>query len=349
MIQFPETAQREWRIVADAAHAEEAVRQRLERDTRVEQEVERLRVRHEAQQVFQAELDADGAPALEMVTLGTYLANPAQAPSDLIEGVMKDNGLTLVVGPSGSGKSTLALQMLHSLHTGEDWLGQPAKPVSGGIGILSYDMDASLVLDWMSGFPNMDPTKVSVVNAYKRGNPVGVKDMRAQIAAAWRAMNVEVVVLDSFSASFFGHDQNDSAATMAHYRDMKLFALTEVGAKVLVVIAHSSPSTPQKIRGSTVHTDVADSIVTVVPEGPQMIRKVEMVKYRAGRGQVQMDPVLITAPDSVTHLVDLDVGEMNMKGMKLPASVAASAAFGAAAPINAPEADSDSDEDEDDL
>jgi len=345
VIQFPETARVEWEVAADAAEAEHRLRKKIKHDTEVEHETARLRVRHEAALTFQQELDADSTPVLEMVTLANYKTNPATAPLDLIEGVVKANGLCLMLGPSGSGKSTLGLQMFNSLMTGEDWLGQPAKPIMGSVGIMSYDMDAAMVLDWMSGFPNIDPAKVSVVNAYKRGNPLGVPAMRAQIVAAWQASNVEVVMIDSFSASFFAHDQNDAGLTQAHYRDLIKFALTEVGAKAIIVIVHSTENTPGKARGSSVHHDVADSIVSVEGTGLEE-RKLRMVKYRAAIGQTMMTPVVVTAPDSVTHLVDLDLGAMTLAGMHLPAGAAA-AAFTSMPDINE-EADLESDDGEED-
>lgn len=349
MIQFPETAQAEWEIVATAHHAAEELRRRIERDTKVEAEVERLRVRHEAALTFQQELDSDQTPVLEMMTLSTYQATPGLEPSDLIEGVLKDKSLCIVMGPSGSGKSTLALQATHCLMTGTPFLGQAVQQISGGIGVLSYDMDAGLMLNWMAGFPGVDPSRVSVVNAYKRGNPLNVPAMRAQIVAAWKAMNVEVVVLDSFGASFFGHDQNDQAATMAHYRDMLAFAMTEVGARALMVISHSTTASPYKIRGSTVHHDVADSIVAVVADEKTDQRHVKMVKYRqhrmtaSGTMSHQMTPVVLTAPDDVTHLVDLDVGGMSLAGYPNPA-----AAFDLPTAHDAPDTDSDSDDERDD-
>lgn len=327
MIQFPETATTEWKIVAEAANAEAELRARIQRATLVENELEKLRIRHEATEAFQHELDADLTPALEMSTLATHKANPAAAPTDLIDGVLKDNGLCIVIGPAGSGKSTSALQMLYSLHTGEDWMGQSSVQLPGSMGVLSYDMDGAMVFDWMSGFPNIDPSKFSVVNAYKRGNPLAVPSMRAQIASTWKANNVGVVVVDSFSASFFGQDQNDSAGTMAHYRDLIKFALTECEARALVVIAHSTVASPHKIRGSTVHHDVADSIVGQVEDPKTGSREMRMVKYRAALGQHQMNPVVLTAPDSVTHLVELDAGGMNLAGMTLPPQVAASMNF----------------------
>lgn len=346
VIRFPETVQVEWQTVANAAEAEARLRKRVQHDTEVERETQRLRVRHEASILFQSELDAEQTPTLEMFTLANYQANPASAPVDLIEGVLKQDGLCLLLGPSGSGKSTIGLQMLYSLMTGEDWLGQTSKPIMGSVGIVSYDMDAAMVMDWMDGYPGVDPHKVSAVNAYKKGNPLGVPAMRKTVADAWRSMGVEVVVIDSFSASFFAQDQNDAAATQAHYRDLKKFALTEVEAKALIVIVHSTEGSPHKARGSTVHHDVADSIVSVEGTGSDQ-RKIRMVKYRAARGQSQMDPVVVSAPDAVTHLVELDFGAMQLAGMHLPQSAGAQAFSAMPAPSQAP--DTDTDEEDDDL
>jgi archaellum biogenesis ATPase FlaH len=323
MIEFPETAQREW----DAIHAIDAARVEFEKniraDARVDTELENIRVRHRAKILHEQELSADQTPTLEMGTLANHLANPVATPQDIIEGVLKDNGLLILLGPSSAGKSTLALQMLYCAMTGDPWLGQPVKPIMGSVGVLSYDMDAGLVYDWMAGYPNLDPNKVGVVNAHKQGNPLAVPEFRKRIASAWKSMGVEIVVIDSFSASFFGHDQNDAASTMAHYRELKAFALRECGARAVVIIAHSTPDSPNKARGSTVHHDVADSIVAMEVDGKTGTRYIRMVKYRAGRGQHQMHEVAIGEPDDVTHLVDLDLGAMTLKGLKLPTTVAA--------------------------
>lgn len=341
MIQFPETAQVEWQIVADAHNATTLLRQRIERDTNVEREVERLRIRHQAALEFQQELEADDTPVLEMMTLTDYRNAPVSlAPTDAISGVLKDEGLCIMLGPSGSGKSTLALQMFYSLMTGQDWLGQPVQQISGAVGALSYDMPGQLMMDWVDGFPGVDPNKVSVVNAYKRGNPLAVPQQRKQIADAWKALQVEAVVIDSFSASFFAHDQNDAGLTMAHYRDLKKFALSEVGAKTLIVITHSTEGSPTKARGSSVHHDVADTIVAVEVDKSTQSRTVRMVKYRAARGQHMMNPVVVTAPDDVTHLVELDPGAMTLAGLTLPPGASAAAFTSLPTPAETPDTDS---------
>lgn len=331
MVQFPETAESEWKVVAEAAHAHEAFAERLKHEARLETELENQRLRQQAKTLLQAELEAEQTPALEMMTLADYQNTPTlAAPVDLIEGVLKDNSLCLVLGPSGAGKSTVAMQMIHSLQTGDDWMGQPVKPITGAFGIMSYDMDAGMLAATLVKYPNVDLHKVALVNAHKRGNPLGVPDMRAKIAKTWQAMGVEVVIIDSFSASFFGQDQNDAASTMSHYRDLGTFALTEVGARALVVIVHSTESNPEKVRGSTVHHDVADSIVAVSKtdeSDPNSPRKVRMVKYRAAPGQTQMAPVMVGTPDPTTHLIGIDTGAMTMSGMNLPPTIAAQVAF----------------------
>lgn len=354
MIQFPETVQVEIDLAWESAKVEDDLRARLERETLTERELDRLRIRHGANLLFQQELDADTTPVLEMMTLDTYQSTPNIGPTDLIEGVVKAKGLTIFLGPSGSGKTTMAMQMCHSLLTGTDWLGQTTPQISGSVGALSYDMDGALMMDWFAGLPNIDPTKVHVVNAHKRGNPLGVPVMRAQIAAVWKAAQVDVVLVDSFGASFFGHDQNDAAATMAHYRDLTKFALTEVGASSLIVLSHSTEANPLKARGSTTQHDVADSIVSIAADNTGQ-RTIRMVKYRQhrdlqGKFTNQMDPVILGQPDTVTHLVGLDAGAMALAGMHVPPTAGASALFpDLPDTYEDPDTDTDSDEEDEDL
>jgi KaiC/GvpD/RAD55 family RecA-like ATPase len=349
VIQFPETAQSEWKIVADAANVEAKLRKQIERDTRVEGELEKLRIKHQATLMFQQELEADQTPTLEMMTLTEYKSDPGNAPADCIDGVLKEEGLCVVQGAPSSGKSTQALQMCYSLATGEPWLGSNVTKIDGGIGLMSYDMDASMLLDWMGGFPHFDTDKVSAVNCYKQGNPLGVPDFRNMIAERWKAMNVQVVVIDSFSASFFGHDENDAAATMAHYRNLKKFALAEVGAKVLIVIAHTGKAGDAAVRGSSVHQATADTIVSVEVDDKTQSRTVRVKKYRAARGQHMKDPVIIKPPDDVTHLCQLDTGAMTLAGMKLPANGVGAEVMFPELPEPHDEPDTAHDEEDDDL
>jgi len=339
IIEFPETVAAEWRIVADAAGAEDTLRERLILESKVDAELDKIRVRYQAQMLHTAEIEAGDTPELEMFTVADYKEDPSMAQVDLIDGVLNEDSLCLVLGPSKSGKSTLSLQMAYCMATGTDFLGQSTKALDGSVGILSYDMPGRLMGDWLSGMPSVDLARFSIVNAHKRGNPLAVPAQRAQIAAAWKRAKTEIVVIDSFGASFFGADQNDSAMTMAHYRDLKKFALTEVEARVVIVIVHATEASPKKPRGSTVHIDVADTIVNVWKPGGDTgeSRHVEMDKYREMRGHVQMAPVVITAPDPVTRLVDVDLGGMALAGYTLPVGSSASAGMFAPLPEDEPD------------
>lgn len=324
MVEFPESVAKEWESLVEAENFEKDFKRGLQRATLVEQKVEQLRIRHEAQIAFDAELDAGETPTLEIGTLAMHQANPAvTSPQDLIEGLLKTDSLCVLIGQAHIGKSTIALQMLYCLCTGTDFLGAPVQQIKSA-GIISYDQAAAIYFNWMSQQPGLDPNAISVVDANKTGNPLKVPAFRAQIAKTWQDMGVEVVVIDSFSASFFGHDQNDAALTMQHYRDLKKFALTEVGAKALIVLSHSVPGNVKKARGSTVHHDVADSIVAMYKNADED-RQIDIVKYRNGLGQSPMPSVVTTAPDPVTHLVDLDLGGMQLAGLSLPSSVAGAA------------------------
>jgi hypothetical protein len=65
-----------------------------------------------------------------------------------------------------------------------------------------------------------------------------------------------------------------------------------------------------------------------------------MVKYRAARGQHQMNPVVVTAPDDVTHLVALDLGAMTLAGLSLPPGSMAAAFTSLPTPVETPDTDS---------
>lgn len=316
MVKFPDVAVAEWRVVATAAGAEDELRLRIARATLVEREVEKLRIRHEASLAFQQETEALNTPELEMMTLTEYKNNPDLTPADLIDGVMKENGLTIMLGPSGSGKSTLALQMLYSLMTGSEWLGQKVTQIQGSVGVVSYDMDGSLVFDWMAGYPGIDPDQVSVVNAFRRGNPLASPAHRQHIVDAWKHKNVKAILIDSFSASFVG-DQNDVGASMDHYRDLQAFA-REVGVQALIVVVHSTISKPNVARGSSAHQDVADTITSVVADRVTGVRTVKSEKYRGSRGDTGMSPVIVGSPDTITNLIDVDAPKMLMAGMDVP-------------------------------
>lgn len=343
MIQFPETLLSEWKILADAANVEHEIRQRIRHATDVELAVTKLHVKHDAAITFQQQLEAADTPPVVIETMEEYLKRNDPVLVDMIEGVMKEDGLLILIGAAGSGKSSLAVQMTYSLLTGADWLGQPVKQIDGAVGLMSYDQNVAIPINWMSkmGVPT---DRVMPLNLNGLGNPLNVPEERRKIVAAWRARDVEVIVIDSYSASFSG-DQNDAGLVMAYYRDVKKFALGEVGAKALIVLVHSTNSNPTKARGSTVHQDVADSMLAVT-RLPTNERKIEMVKYRAGLGQTEMSPVIVGAPDSVTHLVDLDLGQMTLAGMNIPASMAG-AAF-TSLPETNESADTDSDSGEED-
>lgn len=345
MVVFPETAISEWQRVADSAEIPKKLADRIQHDVEVELAAKRLHIRHEADILFRQQLDAEDTPVLEMGTLTELAQSPSMsAPADLIDGVLKDSGVCLVLGPSSAGKSTMAMQIIHSLNTGTSWLGQPVSPITGGFGVLSYDMDFRMFGAILQQYPNLDLDKVSLVQAHKQGNPLGVLDFRKKIAAAWKKMNVEVVIIDSFSASFQGKDQNDAGATMAHYRDLKQFALVECEAKVVIIIVHSTNSNPHQARGSSVHHDVADSIIGISIEPTSNQREIRMVKYRAAPGQTEMAPVIVTDPDASTHLVSVDPSAMTLAGMPIPARINSSMFSSSLSPFAAPDTDSGDDD-----
>lgn len=311
MIEFPRDLQDR---IDDAVKAE---RERHEAESakefreKVERELDRLRVREAAQDAWNTEKAERDTPELQIGDAEEMEEYAEPDQPDLIAGVLKDHGTALFIGKSGSGKTTLALQAAHCLLTGTPFLeaghrpGQEVQKIEGRVGVISHDMPLGLLLNWIKAYPESDRSRYRVVNAHARGYPLNVPLMRQKIVKDFRDKAVEVIVVDSFAASFPGDNQNDNDQVLKHYLDLQKFALTEVGARALIVIAHAGKGSQESARGASAHHDVADTVmaVTMDEEKPDKPRYLTMSKYRAGMGEYEMVPGTVTEPDDFTHLV----------------------------------------------
>jgi len=280
-------------------------------DREVAEELHRKRVREAAAVKWAEEQALATTPELIMGLLGELDVN--QDVPDLIDGVVKQ-GTTVFVGYSGSGKTRLALQVGYCLLSGTRFLDAMHRPgqhvqqlgPEAKIGVLSYDMSLPLLANWINAFPEHDaPNRWMIVDAFTRGQPLLVPVMRAQMAKTMREANVEFVIVDSATASFPGDSENDATQVLNHYLDLQRFALNEVGAKGLLVIAHAGKASSTAIRGSSAAPGAVDSIMSVSfnEEDPLKIRRVASVKYREAIGQSAMAPGELTAPEADSGLI----------------------------------------------
>lgn len=226
----------------------------------VSDELNKLRIRKAAQELFKAENQPD-APPFDAGTLGEVLARPADPPMR-IDGLIPWDSSTLVVAQRKTGKTTLELNLARCLLTGEDFLGKFAvRPSDGIVAILNFEVSAAMLGRWADEH-GIDRERLYLVNLRGRRNPFTHPDDRARLAEDLHARGVESLICDPFGRAYTGKSQNDPGEVGAWLIDLDLFARTEVGAKDVILSAHAGWN-GERTRGSSALEDWADVFLTM--------------------------------------------------------------------------------------
>jgi hypothetical protein len=249
-------------------------------DERIAYEVDRLRVRHEARQVFDAELRGE-APAFDAALLDEVLARPGDPP-DRVVGFLPSGGRLLVVAQRKTGKTTLVLNLALSLIDGGHFLGRFAtRPVAGNVAVLNFEVTGRQLAAWAQqvGVPG---GRLLLVNLRGRRNPLDHPDDRARLVDLLRAYQVEVLVVDPFGRAYTGKSQNDASEVTSWLADLDRFA-TDAGIAEVVLAVHAGWD-GERTRGSSALEDWADVVATLTRDPDD-----QHVRYLSAFGRVDDD------------------------------------------------------------
>lgn len=237
--------------------------QEAERERQVLHELNRLRIRTEARELFEAERSG-GAEPFDAGTLRHILTRP-KPPSHRITGLMPWDADLLIVAQRKVGKTTLILNHVDSLLTGHPFLGHyQTVPLAGNAAILNYEVAGDQLAAWAQE-AGIDPDRLLLINLRGRRNPLRHPADRAGLAELLRQHNTEALYIDPFSRAYTGTSHNDPGEVGAWLTDLDLFARAEAGARDLILTHHTGWN-GERSRGSTALEDWADSIVTMVKD-----------------------------------------------------------------------------------
>lgn len=223
-------------------------------------EAHRIRVREAARQLVDRENTPPAEP-FDAGTLADILARPPEPPFR-VENLIPADGGTLIVAQRKTGKTTWNLNLVHSLITGQDFLGTfGVRPVTGKVAILNYEVSGAALARW-SHEVGIDHQRFYIVNLRGRRNPLTDPDDRARLAQELRNQDVESLIVDPFGRAYNGKSQNDPGEVGAWLVDLDLFARAEVGARDLILAAHAGWN-GERTRGSSALEDWADAIITL--------------------------------------------------------------------------------------
>lgn len=235
------------------------------RADRVSVEVEKLRLRDEAQQVFRAEkADATFTP-LRRETLKQALAAPRPAdPPELLVGLHRVGYNATITAPFKTGKTTLLGNLVRALADGESFLGRfpVGEAFTGRVGLLNYELTDVDQLQWLEdqGIENAD--RVALQNL--RGEPFSLASERNQQELVdWcLEMDVKVLVLDPHRRAFAGFGEENSNDDVNRFTGVLDEIKKRAGVTDLFLSVHTgresgSPGS-ERGRGATAMDDWAD-------------------------------------------------------------------------------------------
>lgn len=186
-------------------------------------------------------------------------------PEWLVRNFVQKGGLTVVYGIPGSGKSLIMLDWAQHIEMGESWLGKHFTQKGKALYVMAegqFGLKGRLEA-WQIhyGVETLPPVRYHIEGVSFWAKE-GTENPGAEaIVAAAAALDVDVVFIDTMAATFGGGNENQQ-------QDMNLYLkpLRELRAMgIAVVIAHHANRGEGTVRGSTVLTGEADTIIEMRP------------------------------------------------------------------------------------
>lgn len=228
-------------------------------ESAVQGELYKLRIRAEAAHRFAVEQRAARGPALfDYGTPAAILARPPEPPGR-VAGLIGWEASTLITAQRKTGKTTLTLNLARSLLTGQPFLGRDVVPVTGRIALLNFEVSARQIATWATEVGAVGD-RFLLVNLRGGGNPFLPGDELAELIVE-ALPEVETVIVDPFGAAFTGDNENDAGQVRRWLGIVERFARSQLGARDLILTAHSGKGKEGGARGSSVLEDWPDTII----------------------------------------------------------------------------------------
>lgn len=227
-------------------------------ETYIQDELRKLRRRDEAQR----RLEAESAPALELLDFGAFLASPE--PEPVVEQMLYVDSLSRIYGKPGCGKSFLALDLAFHVALGRDWGGRPVRQ-----GPVVYVMAEGQRVNTHRAKAWLERHDVSPDELQGKFWAVPDKVVLTEAAAApfvkaVAELKPALIILDTQNAMQVGNE-NDASDTRV-MRDA-LTAMRRVTEACVVLIGHTGKGDQEEARGSGAARAAMDTEIKVDNDG----------------------------------------------------------------------------------
>lgn len=156
-----------------------------------------------------------------------------------IPGLIPCRAGSTIVAQNKTGKTTLMINLIYSLLTGEEFLGQfEVHKVNGNVAVLNYEVTGEQFAYWARqiGVPE---DRLWQVDLRGRRNPFAYPEDLKRLAELLVAHDVESLIVDPFGQAFSGTNQNDPAEVSRWLGELDRFTRGMASVSDLFLTVHA--------------------------------------------------------------------------------------------------------------
>lgn len=184
-------------------------------------------------------LAASNLPPLPgpLLEAGSWMDADIPDPTWLVPSLWVEGMNILLAAEYKAGKTTLVVNTVRSLLGGGSLLGQDAAPPSGSIVLVNAEMPPAQLRLWIrEAIPRPLLGRLFILNVVGSIFDLGVGSTREWLASELKRVGASVVVLDTFSALFFG-EENSNSEVMSFLRGLDSMKAA-AGCSNLMLVHH---------------------------------------------------------------------------------------------------------------
>lgn len=264
-------------------------------ESRVNREVENLRVRHLAKRMFESEQSINMANVDDVILGSELIEKPDVEQAYVIEPIMSSGANVLLSAHRKTGKTTLILNLLRSLLDGEPFLGSmEVHQRKGMILFLNYEMIEDQIKNWVKKQDIKHADDLAFWQLKGKRLHFWEREVAEEISDFCREHGVWCIIIDTQILSMRGLvSSEDKSMEVADYQgaldELKIMS----GVEVMLLVHHEGKDKERGSRGSTRIEDWPEAIwrLEKKPDRTRVL-KLDSIRYYDSRDALPEELVL---------------------------------------------------------
>lgn len=222
-----------------------------ERERRVQEEIERLDIRKEAQRRVNS---SESSPIPQVLAVAQWLTEPDEQVQYRVDRLWPVGGQVMLIAQAKAGKTTMCGNLVRCLLDGDKFLDEfQIEPVQRNVTILDLEMPQTQAKRWLrdQGITATDRLRYVSLLGQERSLDLFDDDRLAQWVTTLRSVDTEVLILDCLGPWLYsqGIDENDNSAVGGALQ--RLRELTVAAGVSETLIVHHAGHGGERARGAS--------------------------------------------------------------------------------------------------